>query len=56
MRTQGLGAAAPQPVGELGQLGKEQAFPCAENLFSRCGVRLCEYEACLTDEFLQMQE
>ncbi len=25
------------------QLGKEQALPCAENLFSWCGVRLGEY-------------
>ncbi len=38
-RSQGLGAPAPQPVGASGQLGKEQALPCAENLFSRCGVR-----------------
>ncbi len=37
-RSQGLGAPAPQPVGASGQLGKEQALPCAENLFSRCGV------------------
>ncbi len=43
-RSQGLGAPAPQPVGASGQLGKEQAFPCAENLFSRCGVRLGEYD------------
>ncbi len=40
VRSQGLGALAPQPVGASGQLGKEQALPCAENLFSRCGVRL----------------
>ncbi len=31
-------------VGASGQLGKEQALPCAENLFSRCGVRLGEYD------------
>ncbi len=43
-RSQGLSAPAPQPVGASGQLGKEQAPPCAENLFSRCGVRLCEYD------------
>ncbi len=43
-RSQGLGASAPQPVGASGQLGKEQALPCAENLFSRCGVRLVEYD------------
>ncbi len=43
-RSQGLGAPAPQPVGASCQLGKEQALPCAENLFSRCGVRLGEYD------------
>ncbi len=43
-RSQGLGAPAPQPFGASGQLGKEQALPCAENLFSRCGVRLREYD------------
>ncbi len=43
-RSQGLGAPAPQLVGASGQLGKEQALPCAENLFSRCGVRLGEYD------------
>ncbi len=41
-RSQGLGAPAPQPVGASGQLGIEQALPCAENLFSRCGVRFGE--------------
>ncbi len=35
VRSQGLGASAPQPVGASSQLGKEQALPCAENLFSR---------------------
>ncbi len=44
MRLQGLGAPAPQPVGASGQLGKEQALSCAENLFSRCGGRLGEYD------------
>ncbi len=44
VRSQGSGATAPQPVGASGQLGKEQALPCAENLFSRCGVRLGEYD------------
>ncbi len=43
-RSQGLGASAPQPVWASGQLGKEQALPCAENPFSRCGVRLGEYD------------
>ncbi len=39
MRTQGLGALAPQPVGPSGQLGKEQTLlPGAENLFSRYGI------------------
>ncbi len=28
VRSQGLGASAPQPVGASGQLGKEQALPC----------------------------
>ncbi len=65
-RSQGLGALAPQPFGASGQLGKVQALPCAENLFSRCGVRLCEYDGtphggtCPSSaelpEFLQRQE
>ncbi len=65
-RSQGLGAPAPQPVGASGQLGKEQALPCAENLFSLCGVRLGEYDGtphggtCPSSaelpEFLQRQE
>ncbi len=63
---QGLGAPAPQPVGASGQPGKEQALPCADNLFSRCGVRLGEYDGtphggmCPSSselpEFLQRQE
>ncbi|KAI2663985.1 Intermediate filament protein ifa-2 [Labeo rohita] len=32
------GAPAPQPLGASGQLGEEQALPCAEHLFSRYGV------------------
>ncbi len=66
VRLQGLGASAPQPVGASGQLGKEKALPCAENLFSLCGVRLCEYDGtphggtCPSSaelpEFLQRQE
>ncbi len=52
-RSQGLGAPAPQPVGASGQLGKEQALPCAENLFSRCGVRLVSMTARLTEERAQ---
>ncbi len=58
VRLQGLGASAPQPVGASGQLRKEQALPCAENLFSRCVVRLggtCPSSAELP-EFLQRQE
>ncbi len=65
-RSQGLGAPAPQPVGASGQLGKEQAPPCAKNLFSRCVVRLGEYDGtphggtCPSSaelpEFLQRQE
>ncbi len=53
-------------LGLQGQLGKEQALPCAENLFSRCGVRLGEYDGtphggtCPSSaelpEFLQRQE
>ncbi len=66
MRSQGSGASAPQPVGASGQLGKEQALPCADNLFSWCGVRLGEYDgaphgrACPIraelPEFLQRQD
>ncbi len=36
--TQGFGALALQPVEPLGQLGKEQTLPDAEDLFSRYGV------------------
>ncbi len=42
VRSQGPGALAPQPVGASGQLGKEQALPCAEKLFSQYVVRLSE--------------
>ncbi len=52
-RSQGLGSPAPQPVGASGQLGKEQALPCAENLFSRCGVRLGEYDGTPHEERAQ---
>ncbi len=65
-RSQGLGASAPQPVGASGELGKEQALHCAENLLSQCGVRLGEYDGtphggtCPSSaelpEFLQRQE
>ncbi len=44
MGSQGPGAPASQPVGVSGQLGKEQALPCAENLFSMCGVRHGEHD------------
>ncbi len=53
MRSQGLNALTPQPVGASGQLGKEQALPCAENLFSRCGVRLVSMTARFTEERAQ---
>lgn len=33
--TQGPGAQKPQPTGDSGQMGKEQALPGAEHLFSR---------------------
>ncbi len=45
MRTQGLGALAPQPVGPSGQLGKEQTLPGAEDLFSRYGVGLSQSDS-----------
>ncbi len=53
VRSQGPGASAPQPVGALGQLGKEQALPCAENLFSWCGVDSVSMTARLTEEHAQ---
>ncbi len=67
VRSHGLGASAPQPVGASGQLGKEQALPCTKNLFSLYrGVRLGEYDgmphgrACPSSaelpEFIQRQE
>ncbi len=37
VRSKGPVAPAPQPVGASGQLGKEQALPCAEKLFSQYG-------------------
>ncbi len=53
VRSQGPGASAPQPVGASGQLGKEQALPCAENLFSWCGVDSVSMTARLTEERAQ---
>ncbi len=53
VRSQGPGASAPQPVGASGQLGKEQALPCAENLFSWCGVDSVSMKARLTEERAQ---
>ncbi len=44
-RSQGLDAFGTSAVGASSQLGKEQALPCAENLFARCGVRLTEERA-----------
>ncbi len=46
----GLGAPAPQPVGASGQLGKEQALPCAENLFSQCELDSVSMTASLAEE------
>ncbi len=45
MRTQGLGALAPQPVGPSGQLGKEQTLPDAEDLFCRYGIGFGQSES-----------
>ncbi len=50
-----------QPVGALGQLGKEQALPCAENPFSQHGVGLglhdgANYRAQSVLKFLQRQD
>ncbi len=45
MRSQVSGGPAPQPFGASGQLGKEQALHCADNLFSRCGVILLEEQS-----------
>ena len=66
VRSQGLRAPAPQSVGASGQPREEQALPCAENLLSRYGVRLGEYDgtshqrACPVSaelpEFLQRQD
>ncbi len=42
--TSTIGSSQELPVGASGQLGKEQALPCAENLFSWCGVRLGEFD------------
>ncbi len=53
VRSQGPGASAPQPVGASGQLGKEQALPCAENLFPWCGVDSVSMTAHLTEERAQ---
>ncbi len=53
VRSQGPGAPAPQPVGALGQLGKEQTLPCAENLFSRVELDSVFMMARLTDEHAQ---
>ncbi len=53
VRSQGPGASAPQPVGASGQLRKEQALPCAENLFSWCGVDSVSMTARLTEECTQ---
>ncbi len=52
-RSQGLGASAPQPVGASGQLGKEQALPCAENPFLRVELDSVSMTARLTEDRAQ---
>ncbi len=52
-RLQGLGASAPQPVGASGQLGKEQALPCAENPFLRVELDSVSMTARLTEDRAQ---
>ncbi|KAI2648081.1 hypothetical protein H4Q32_018084 [Labeo rohita] len=44
VRTQGSGASAPQSFGASGQLGEEQALPCAEHLFSQDGAELGQHD------------
>lgn len=45
MCAQGPGAQTPQPIGASGQLGKEQAFPSAENVLSREGIGLSHQDS-----------
>ncbi|KAI2668377.1 ORF V: Enzymatic polyprotein [Labeo rohita] len=45
VRTKGLGALAPQPSGPSGQPREEQTLPSAEDLFSRCGAGLGQYDS-----------
>ncbi|KAI2659096.1 ORF V: Enzymatic polyprotein [Labeo rohita] len=45
VRTEGLGAPAPQPSGPSGQPREEQTLPSAEDLFSRCGAGLGQYDS-----------
>ncbi|KAL0149293.1 hypothetical protein M9458_055331 [Cirrhinus mrigala] len=45
VRTQGPGAPAPQPSGPSGQPRKEQTLPSAEDLFSRHGAGLDQYDS-----------
>ncbi len=47
------GALPPKLIGASDQLGREQALPCAENLFSWYGVRLSEYDGMVTNERAQ---
>ncbi|KAL0152834.1 hypothetical protein M9458_051861, partial [Cirrhinus mrigala] len=44
VRAQGSGASAPQSLGASGQLGEEQALPCAEHLFSWDGAGFGQYD------------
>ncbi|KAI2655793.1 ORF V: Enzymatic polyprotein [Labeo rohita] len=45
VRTQGPGAPAPQPSGPSGQPREEQTLPSAEDLFSRHGAGLDQYDS-----------
>ncbi|KAI2667881.1 ORF V: Enzymatic polyprotein [Labeo rohita] len=45
VRTEGLGAPAPQPSGPSGQPREEQTLPSAEDLFSRRGAGLGQYDS-----------
>ncbi len=44
-QSQRPGLSAPSLIETLGQLGEERALPCAEHLFSPCGVGLSLYDS-----------
>ncbi|KAI2642399.1 ORF V: Enzymatic polyprotein [Labeo rohita] len=44
VQAQGSGASASQSFGASGQLGEEQALPCAEHLFSQDGAGLGQHD------------